>query len=174
MYAAEIVDNVVQRVIVAPSLDWCVEHLGGTWIETADPYTEDPQTVTYCGPGWGADDRWPERFAPQWQPWDGTFEDDNLTRYQTGTLVFHEGRIWYSTTPNNVWEPGVSGWHDSPGDGVPQWVAPTGAQDAYYPNHDVTPTFWPVVTHNGQTWQSTHDGANVWEPGVFGWVVVAP
>jgi len=29
-----------------------------------------------------------------------------------------------------------------------------------------------VVTHNGKTWESTHDGANVWEPGVFGWVEV--
>jgi len=29
-----------------------------------------------------------------------------------------------------------------------------------------------VVTHNGKTWESTHDGANVWEPGVFGWIEV--
>ena len=28
-----------------------------------------------------------------------------------------------------------------------------------------------TVTHNGQTWESTH-AANVWEPGVFGWAVV--
>lgn len=28
-----------------------------------------------------------------------------------------------------------------------------------------------LVTHNGQTWISTFDGANAWEPGVFGWDV---
>ena len=28
------------------------------------------------------------------------------------------------------------------------------------------------VTHKGQTWENTGSDANVWEPGVFGWVVV--
>ena len=53
VYAAEIIDGIVQRVIVAPDLDWCAEHLGGTWIETSDPYTDQPQEVAYCGIGWG-------------------------------------------------------------------------------------------------------------------------
>ena len=28
------------------------------------------------------------------------------------------------------------------------------------------------VTHKGQTWENTGSNANVWEPGVFGWVLV--
>lgn len=163
-YFAEIDANkVVQRVVVADSAEWCVEHLGGTWIETADPYSDEPQSVTYCGPGFGHDETWPERFAPPWQPWDGTFDEENRTPYQEGSLVFHGGRIWRSTTANNVWEPGVSGWHDSPEVGLPQWVQPTGAHDAY--------PLGAEVTHNGQDWRSDH-AANVWEPGVFGWTVI--
>jgi len=44
----------------------------------------------------------------------------------------------------------------------PIWIQPTGAQDAY-----------PVdacVTHEGQEWISITP-ANVWEPGVFGWIL---
>jgi hypothetical protein len=76
--------------------------------------------------------------------------------------VFHNGRIWRSTTPDNVWEPGVSGWHDQPAAGDPMWVQPTGAHDAYPQG--------ARVTHNGQTWVSRVN-ANVWEPGVYGWTV---
>lgn len=32
---AEVVDGVVQRVIVAENADWCVENLGGTWVQTS-------------------------------------------------------------------------------------------------------------------------------------------
>ena len=46
---------------------------------------------------------------------------------------------------------------------VPDWVQPTGAQDAYNTGDR--------VKHNGFTWESTTD-ANVWEPGVFGWVQI--
>ena len=41
------------------------------------------------------------------------------------------------------------------------WTQPTGAHDAY--------PLGAKVTHNGRTWTSTV-AANVWEPGVFGWV----
>jgi hypothetical protein len=35
IYAAEInIDNIVQRVIVAPSIAWCVDTLGGRWVQT--------------------------------------------------------------------------------------------------------------------------------------------
>ena len=47
--------------------------------------------------------------------------------------------------------------------GVPEWMQPTGAQDAYsYGDH---------VMHNGVEWKSVHPGehTNVWEPGVYGW-----
>lgn len=45
---AEIGDgNVVQRVIVADSLAWCVDNLGGTWVQTYDNHP----TERYAGKG---------------------------------------------------------------------------------------------------------------------------
>lgn len=49
------------------------------------------------------------------------------------------------------------------GDEVAEWVQPTGAQDAY----DVGNR----VSHNGMVWECTSP-SNVYEPGVYGWVVV--
>lgn len=62
-YCAEIdKSGAVIRVVVAESVDWCAKNLGGSWVETADPY--DPtDTRTYCGPGYGYDPAAPERFA---------------------------------------------------------------------------------------------------------------
>lgn len=42
----------------------------------------------------------------------------------------------------------------------PEWVQPTGAQDAYNKGDK--------VSHNDKHWISDTDG-NVWEPGIFGW-----
>lgn len=42
----------------------------------------------------------------------------------------------------------------------PEWVQPSGAQDAYAKGDK--------CTHNGKRWTSTADN-NVWEPGVYGW-----
>lgn len=156
-YAAELDDaGTVLRVVVADSLDWCVEHLGGNWVETADPYA-DNEPMTYAGIGMGYDAEWPEAFAPAWKPWDGL----NESLYQTGALVFHEGHIWRCTTIDNAFEPGTSGWHDAPLVGLPVWIQPTGGHDAY--------PLGAEVTHLGQNWRSTTT-ANVWPPGVFGWV----
>jgi hypothetical protein len=122
-YYAEInQDGVVVRVIVCDDPQWITDNLGGTWAETADPYAETPAEVTYCGPGHGFDDTFPERFAQPWRAWDG----ENESLYQTGDLVFHDGRIWRCTTTNNAFEPGVSGRHDAPEVGYPLWVQPTG------------------------------------------------
>lgn len=44
---------------------------------------------------------------------------------------------------------------------VEAWVQPSGAHDAYQVGD--------VVTHGGRSWRSTV-AANVWEPGVHGWV----
>lgn len=41
----------------------------------------------------------------------------------------------------------------------PEWVQPTGAQDAYAKGDK--------VSHNGKHWISEVDG-NVWEPGIYG------
>ena len=46
---------------------------------------------------------------------------------------------------------------------IAEWVQPTGAQDTY--------SLGDLVTHVGQTWESTVDN-NSWEPGVYGWVEV--
>jgi hypothetical protein len=147
-YFAEIgEDNVVLRVLVCDDINWLTENLGGTWEETFKTH----ENIKYCGKGHGFDPIWPERFAQQWiQP---TSAEDS---YAEGTLVFHNGRIWISTTPANVWEPGVSAWHDSPSVGYPMWVQPTGAHDAY--------ALGARVQHNNKIWESTI-AANVWEPG---------
>lgn len=151
-------DNVVARVIVADSVAWCVEHLGGTWVETADPYSDTPQTVTYCGPGYGVDDTFPERFAPQWvqpspDPTTGVWSS-----YPKGAIVAHNGSLWKSTMDGNVWAPGVSAWHPQPDIAgvLPNWVQPTGAHDVW--------VLGAQVTHAGKRWESLH-AANVWEPG---------
>jgi len=78
------------------------------------------------------------------------------------------GTTYESTIDFNVWTPTQypQGWTEV-GPSEPQiepWVQPVGASDAY--------TLGAVVTHNGQTWENTGSDANVWEPGVFGWVVV--
>ena len=166
-YFAEIdAQNVVQRVVVCSDPDWLAERLGGTWVETADPYVE-PGDVKYCGPGHGYDPEYPERFAPQWVQPVGDDPEGNVI-YPVGTRVFHNGRIWRSRVDDNVWEPGVAAWHDAPPSGIPTWFQPTGSADAYPAVDEETgqPT---VVMHNGQAWLNTHGDGNVWEPGEFGW-----
>jgi len=46
---------------------------------------------------------------------------------------------------------------------IPEWKQPTGAQDAYMSGDK--------VRHNGTVWISTVDN-NVWEPGVYGWMMI--
>lgn len=46
---------------------------------------------------------------------------------------------------------------------IAAWVQPTGAHDTY--------SLGDLVTHVGQTWESTVDN-NSWEPGIYGWVEV--
>ena len=61
-------------------------------------------------------------------------------------LQWPAGVEWVSTVSGNVWEPGVSGWREV-SDGIPAWVQPTGAHDAYKAGD--------VTAHNGATWTST-------------------
>jgi len=89
-----------------------------------------------------------------------------------GDLCTHNGKDWQVNqadgSGNNVWEPGVYGWLDkSPvviPVGYPAWVQPTGAHDAYKLN--------AKVSHKGFNWNNTGSNANVWEPGVYGWVKI--
>ncbi len=146
--------GIVLRVIVADDPDWITAELGGTWVETADPYAP-PTEVVYAGPGMGYADNLPNLFAALWQ--EPVPDPEGNWPYNGGEVVWHEGRLWVNTiegTPN-IWEPGVSGWHDAPTTGLPQWVQPTGAHDAYAKGDE--------VTHNGKNWRSNID-ANVWEP----------
>ena len=81
--------------------------------------------------------------------------------YSEGWEVTHNGKTWVSLAAANVWEPGETGWREVVEEGgVPMWVQPTGAHDAYKKGDQ--------VSHDGDTWTSTVDG-NVWEPGVYGW-----
>lgn len=97
--------------------------------------------------------------------------------YQAGDIVNYNGTLYQSRIDGNVWSPDVypAGWEaygespepepgpDTDPTSYPEWVQPTGAQDAY--------AMGATVTHNGQRWVSTVD-ANVWEPGVYGWEAV--
>lgn len=91
----------------------------------------------------------------------------------TATVVyFHGGNLYRAIQTHTAqadWAPGLPGtdalWARfyEPEAGPQPWVQPQGAHDAYnIPDR---------VTFGGQTWQTTID-ANVWQPGVFGWVVV--
>ena len=138
-YFAEVVNAEVVRVVVCDDPGYLADRLGGTWVETADPYTDVPQEVSYTGPGHGYDPDWPCRFAPKWvQPVAIPVElledgDDPWTWYHAGQVVWHAGHLWVSTLDQNVWTPGTSGWRRTPTrPGVPpQWTQPTGAHDAW-------------------------------------------
>lgn len=83
----------------------------------------------------------------------------------------HNSKRWAVKTGNaaglNVQEPGTqnSGWIEvdtaSPPSDIQSWKQPEGGHDAYALNAQ--------VTHKGKTWVSTV-AANVWEPGVYGWI----
>lgn len=92
--------------------------------------------------------------------------------YREGAVVSHGGKTWVSTTPANVWEPGVSGWREQatvdPETGdetIPNWVQPTGGHDAYKKGDQ--------VTYQGDVWESLIDG-NSWSPTDYpqGWTRV--
>ena len=53
--------NIVLRVIVADSLEWCIENLGGWWVET---YQGHP-TEKYAGPGDVYNPASAQKFQPQ-------------------------------------------------------------------------------------------------------------
>lgn len=49
-------------------------------------------------------------------------------------------------------------------DEYPVWKAWDGMSTDYQ--------YGAIVSHNGKLWQSTVEGQNVWEPGVYGWTEV--
>lgn len=84
--------------------------------------------------------------------------------YRQGAIVEHNGKLWESLTPANVWEPGVSGWREKveEGAGPAEWVQPTGAHDSYKKGDR--------VRFEGKNYESLMDG-NVWSPAAYpaGW-----
>ena len=117
-----------------------------------------------------------EQLAQQWADASGRHDGDPWQQpqaafdaYPLGAIVTHNGKTWESTTPANVWEPGVSGWREQatadPDTGeevVPDYRQPTGGHDAYKKGDRVT---W-----HGSVYESTIDG-NVWSPDAYpqGW-----
>lgn len=85
--------------------------------------------------------------------------------YAVDDRVQHEGTLYkcvQAHTSQSDWTPDVTPalWVIVTVEEWPEWVQPTGAQDAYAKD--------AKVTHNGERWISDVD-SNVWEPGVYGW-----
>lgn len=80
-------------------------------------------------------------------------------RYRYGDTLY---KCVQAHTTHADWTPDVTPalWVVVSLDEWPEWVQPTGAQDAYAKD--------AKVSHNDKHWISDVD-ANVWEPGVYGW-----
>lgn len=65
-------------------------------------------------------------------------------------------------TSQSDWTPNITPalWARVSIEEYPEWIQPTGVQDAYNTGDK--------VSHNSKHWVSDID-ANVWEPGVYGW-----
>lgn len=93
---------------------------------------------------------------PAWAT-DTAYTVDERIRYES-TLY----RCVQSHTSQADWTPDATPalWTVVSLDEWPEWVQPTGAQDAYNKGDK--------VSHNEKHWISEVDG-NVWEPGIYGW-----
>ncbi len=94
------------------------------------------------------------------------FEDwQSGVAYAVGDRRKYDGLLYrcvQAHTSQIGWEPPAvpALWTRTSTEEWPEWVQPTGAQDAY--------AMGDKVSHNGAHWVSDVDG-NVWEPGVYGW-----
>ena len=98
---------------------------------------------------------------PRWTA--SAYEADERVRY--GGVLY---RCLQAHGANETWNPvdAPSLWAQvliPDPEVIPEWVQPESTNP--YMAGD-------KVTHNGQTWQSDIDN-NVWEPGVYGWSVIA-
>ena len=108
------------------------------------------------------------KFAGVYDKWESgvKYEAGKILRY--GVNLWDEIQLWKVIAEHisqSDWTPDIAGslyykigFSDS---GMPIWTRPNGAHDAY--------DLGDRVEHNGKYWESTYDGKNVWEPGVFGW-----
>ena len=83
-------------------------------------------------------------------------------RYRYGETLY---KCVQAHTTQAEWTPDVTPalWAVVSLEEWPEWVQPTGAQDAYNTGDK--------VFHNGEHWISDVD-ANTWEPGIYGWTIV--
>ena len=82
-----------------------------------------------------------------------------------GERLWYDGFLWKVLQPHTAqenWTPSTSPslYVKVSIEEIPDWVQPTGAQDAYMKGDE--------VKHNGHVWESDVD-SNTWEPGVYGW-----
>jgi len=87
------------------------------------------------------------------------------TAYTVDERIRHEGILYrcvQSHTSQADWTPDKTPalWTVVSLDEWPEWVQPTGAQDAY--------DLGAKVSHKDAHWTSDYDN-NAWEPSVFGW-----
>lgn len=85
--------------------------------------------------------------------------------YEVGQRIRYEDVLYrceQAHTSQAGWEPPATRalWTPVSVEEWPEWIRPTGAQDAY--------SAGDKVSHNDKRWVSDVDG-NVWEPGVYGW-----
>lgn len=85
--------------------------------------------------------------------------------YTVNDRIRYEGilyKVLQNHTSQDNWTPDVTPalWTVVSLDEFPEWVQPTGAQDAY--------RFGYKVSHNDKHWVNTLD-YNTYEPGVYGW-----
>ena len=90
------------------------------------------------------------------------------TAYTVDERISHEGLLYrcvQAHTSQAGWTPDLTPalWARVSVEEWPEWVQPTGAQDAYMAGDK--------VSHNGRHWQSIVDN-NTWEPGIYGWTEV--
>ena len=52
------------------------------------------------------DDEGQQTEIPEWE------QPDSTNPYMRGNRVMHGGKMWESDVENNVWEPGIYGWHE--------------------------------------------------------------
>ena len=94
------------------------------------------------------------------------FEDwQTDTQYAVGDRRQYDGLLYscvQAHTSQDGWEPPnvPALWKRTWTDAWPEWVQPTGAQDAY--------NLGDKVSHLGKHWESDID-TNVYEPSVYGW-----
>lgn len=137
------------------------------WEESGgDPIARTQALITAQGAQWGAQ-------APM-LPTTGNAIANTLYNYPDGTMwwcIQTFSRTTYPAHPSTypalirvVRDPNV----------VSAWTQPIDQYDAYKLINSFT-GLPDRATHNGQTWEVSQvdgDGNNVWEPGVFGWIVV--